>query len=141
MNTTSILDNPATAKQECRPVQGEATSEIVDAVRSCLQVSLTGEAQNFRSWVAATHRKFNDLQRLGLATTAMTCLLSCGMLLASVWEARHITRQAEAQLQYFKTQTTAYPEGFAELTRANWEPTGKIITQKGRTFIELKEAK
>ena len=141
MNTTSILENLEAAEPQCLPVQGDETQRIVDEVRSCLQISLTGEAQNFRSWVAAAHRKFRDLQRLALATTALACLLSCCMLLASLWQARRVTGQAEAQLQYFQKQAAVSPGAFAELSRENWEPAGKLITQKGRTFIELKAVK
>jgi hypothetical protein len=117
------------------------TREIVEAVRSCLQQSLAGEAQNFRSWVAAAHMKFKRLQRLALATTAITCLLSLCVFLASLWEARRITHQAEAQAQSLQLQAAANTDTFAELRRDNWEPTGKTITQKGRTFIELRAAK
>jgi hypothetical protein len=143
MNKILILDNLGTAaavpdQQTAQPDQAQTIGE---AVRSCLQTSLTGEAQNFRSWVAATHRKFKDLQHLALATTAIACLLSCCMLLASVWQARHITRQAEAQLQYFQKQVASAPDAFTELRRENWEPTGKTLTQRGRTFIELRAAK
>jgi hypothetical protein len=63
------------------------------------------------------------------------------MLVASVWQARRITRQAEAQLQYFQKQAAASPDAFTDLRRGNWAPAGKPITQKGRTFIELKAAK
>jgi hypothetical protein len=139
MNTTSILDSLEAAKPERH--QEEETQRIADAVRSCVQISLAGEAQNFRSWVAATHKKFNGLQRLALATTAMTCLVSCFMLLASVWQAHRITSQAAAQMQYFQNQAAASPDAFADLRKENWEPSGKLITQKGRTFIELKAAK
>ena len=141
MNTTSILDNLEAAQPERQQAQEEETQRIADAVRSCVQTSLAGEAQNFRSWVAATHRKFKDFQRLALAITTITCLLSCFMLLASIWQAHRVTRQAEAQLQYFQNQAAASPDAFAELRQENWEPTGKLITQKGRTFIELKAAK
>ena len=141
MNTTSILDNLETAQPERQQAQEEETQRIADTVRSCVQTSLAGEAQNFRSWVAATHKKFNGLQRLALAITAITCLLSCVMLLASIWQAHRVTRQAEAQLQYFQNQAAVSPDAYAELSRENWEPTGKLITQKGRTFIELKAAK
>ena len=141
MNTTSILDNLEAAQPERQQAQEEETQRIADAVRSCVQTSLAGEAQNFRSWVAATHRKFKDFQRLALAITAITCLLSCFMLLASIWQAHRITRQAEAQLQYLQNQAAVSPDAFAELRRESWEPTGKLITQKGRTFIELKAVK
>jgi len=141
MNTTSILDDLETANPGRQQAQNEETQRITDTVRSCVQTSLAGEAQNFRSWVAATHKKFNGLQRLALATTAMTCLVSCIMLLASVWQAHRITRQAEAQLQYFQQQTATSQDVFADLRRDNWEPAGKLITQKGRTFIELKAIK
>jgi hypothetical protein len=140
MSTTSLFENPPTSDHEQPQAAAEETHRIEDTVRTCLQTSLAGEAQNFRSWVAATHRKFNSLQKVGLATTAMTCLLSCGMLLASVWQARHVTSQAEAQLQYLQKQAPG-PDAFADLRRQNWEPMGKLITQKGRTFIELKVAK
>lgn len=140
MSTTFILDNPEAAKQD-QQAQEEETRRIAETVRSCLQTSLAGEAQNFRSWVAAAHGKFRDLQRLALATTATACLLSCVILLASVWQAHRITRQAEAQLQYLQKQAVAYPDAFAELKRDNWAPAGKPIPQKGRTFIELKAVK
>jgi hypothetical protein len=141
MNKTSMLENLAAAIREPQQVQEEETQRIVDAVRSCLQISLVGEAQNFRSWVAASHRKFRDLQRLALATTAIACLLSGFMLLASLWQAHRITRQTADQLQYIQKQSAASPDAFTELRRENWEPTGKLITQRGRTFIELKAAK
>ena len=141
MNETSILDNLETAIPERQQAQADESQKIVDVVRSSLQISLAGEAQNFRSWVAATHRKFKNFQQLAWATTVLTCLLSCFMLLASVWQAHRITRQAEAQLQYIQKQGAASPDAFTELRRQNWEPTGKPITQKGRTFIELKAVK
>ncbi|MGA2245879.1 MAG: hypothetical protein ABSH48_12830 [Verrucomicrobiota bacterium] len=135
------MDNLEAAIPERQPGQEEESQRIVEAVRSCLQTSLVGEAQNFRSWVAAAHRKFKDLQNLALGLTAITCLLSSCMLVASVWQARRITRQAEAQLQYFQKQAAASPDAFTDLRRGNWAPAGKPITQKGRTFIELKAAK
>jgi len=138
---TSILDNLETVRSEHLQAQEEDTQRIADTVRSCVQMSLAGEAQNFRSWVAASHRKFNSLQRLALATTALACLASCFMMLGGVWQAHRVTRQAEAQLQYFQNPSAASPDAFADLRRENWEPTGKLITQKGRTFIELKAAK
>ncbi len=141
MNNTSMLDNLEAAIPERQQAPEDETQRIVDAVRSCLQISLAGEAQNFRSWVAATHRKFKSFQHLALATTAITCLLSCFILLASVWQAHRITRQTADQLQFIQKQSAAAPDAFAELRRANWEPTGKPITQRGRTFIELKAAK
>jgi len=141
MSETIILDNLEAALPERQRPQAGETQIIVDAVRSCLQISLAGEAQNFRSWVAATHGKFKGFQRLALATTAIACVLSCLLLLASVWQAHRVTRQAEAQLQYFQNQGAASPDAFTQLRRENWEPTGKLITQKGRTFIELKAAK
>lgn len=141
MNETSILDHLDAAIPARPNTPAEETQKMVDTVRSCLQISLAGEAQNFRSWVAATHRKFKNFQQLALATTALTCLLSCFMLLASVWQSHRITRQAEAQLQLIQKQTAVSPDAFAVLRRENWEPTGKLITQRGRTFIELKAAK
>jgi hypothetical protein len=142
MNTTSILDDLETANPGRQQAQHEETQRITDTVRNCVQTSLAGEAQNFRSWVAGTHKKFNGLQRLALVTTAISCSASCFMLLASVWQAHRITHQADAQLQYLQKQAPTSPEDvFADLKRENWEPTGKLITQKGRTFIELKAAK
>lgn len=141
MNENLVLDNLDEAVPERQCAREEETQRIADAVRTCLQTSLAGEAQNFRSWVAASHRKFRDLQWIALATTAIACLLSCGMLLASVWQAHRITRQAEAQLQYSQKQGVAAPDVFTELRRENWAPTGKLITQSGRTFTELKAAK
>ena len=141
MNETSILANPEAALPERPKAQADESQRIVDAVRNSLQSSLAGEAQNFRSWVAATHRKFKNFQRLALATTALACLLSCSILLASVWQAHRITRQAETQLQFLQQQSATVPDAFTELRRENWEPTGKTITQRGRTFIELKAVK
>ena len=138
---TSILDNLEAANPERQQAQEIDTQSIADAVRSSVQISLAGEAQNFRSWVAASHRKFNSLQRLALVTTALACLASCFMMLGGVWQAHRVTRQAETQLQQFQSPSAASSDAFADLRRENWEPTGKLITQKGRTFIELKAAK
>ncbi len=142
-NTTSMVDKLDSVELAPPTARDNETREIIEAVRGCLQTSLAGEAQNFRSWVAAAHRKSRDFQKLALATTAMACLLSFGILLASVWQAHQLTRQAEAQLHYLLQQqpAAAAPSAFADLQRGNWQPTGKLITQKGRTFIELKAAK
>ncbi|HUC83923.1 MAG TPA: hypothetical protein VL970_01925 [Candidatus Acidoferrales bacterium] len=140
-NTTSISENLDSAEPRRQSAPKVETQEIIEAVRSCLHVSLTGEAQNFRSWVAAAHRKSSNFQRLALATTAMACLFSLFILLATIWEARRITHQAEAQLHLLQQQAAASSDAFAELRRSNWQPAGKLITQKGRTFIELKSTK
>ena len=130
--------NGATAGS--RPVHHDENQEMVDAVKSCLQTALVGESQNFRSSVAAAHRKFNQQQRLALFTTVAACALGGLIMLASLWEARHITSQAAGQLEYLQKQINA-ADPFADLRRASWQPTGKLITQQGRTFVELKPVK
>lgn len=140
MNTNLTLENLDAAPQDLAQFQEEEAQKMVDALKTCLQTALVGESQNFRSWVAGAQRKFNHLQRLALATTALACLFSSLMLLASLWEGRRITGMAEAQMQYFQRQAAA-PNAFAELQRANWQPVGKLITIKGRTFVELKPGK
>jgi hypothetical protein len=149
MNTNPGSDNlePAQSVPPREPAPVDETV-IVEAVRNTVQVSLAGEAQNFRSWVAASHRKYTELQRLALATTALCGICGVGILLASVWEAHRVIRQADAQLSYLESQAPSQApavavnaDGFAQLRQANWEPVGKLITQKGRTFIELRARK
>jgi hypothetical protein len=118
----------------------EETQKLTEAMKGCLQTALVGESQNFRSWVAASHRKFKDLQQLALITTALACLFSFLIVAASIWQAHRITRQATSQLQLAQNQATASADPFADLRRANWKPVGKLIGQNGRTFVELKAA-
>jgi hypothetical protein len=133
MNTNLMLDEQPRA-------QDEETQKMVEAVKSCLQTSLAGEAQNFRSWVAGSHRKFRELQRWALLTTALACVSSFLILAAGIWQAHRIVRQAAAQSQLMQNSATAGADPFANLRQANWKPAGKLITQNGHTFTELKPA-
>lgn len=135
MNTNLVLDERQHAQQE-------ETQRLADALKSCLQAALVGESQNFRSWVAASHRKFKELQQLALIITALACLLSGLIMAGGIWQAHRLTRQAASQLQLVQSQlavNTADP--FSDLRHSNWKPVGKLITQNGRTFTELKAAK
>lgn len=87
MDMNSASDGAENAKIERQQAQEEGTRKIIEAMRSCLQISLVGESQNFRSSVAAAHRKFNFHQRLALATTALACLLGALVVWSSVREA------------------------------------------------------
>jgi hypothetical protein len=141
MNSRLVLENGEAAKSDYHPVQWDGSDKIVEAVKSCLQTSLVGESQNFRSSVAAAQRKFNQAQRMALATTALACLFSLAVMLAGLWESHRIARQTEGRLQSLENQAAASPDSFAGLRQGNWQPVGKLITQQGRTFVELKPAK
>jgi hypothetical protein len=129
MNTNLMLDERQDAQDE--------TQQLTATLKDCLHTALVGESQNFRSWVAGTHREFRKLQQLALITTALACLFSFLILAASVWQAHRITRQAAVQLN----QITASADPFEDLRQANWKPVGKVIAQNGRTFTELKATK
>jgi hypothetical protein len=130
-----------TNPRDRRQTPEEETQQMVEALKSCLQTSLVGESQNFRSTVAAAIRGLRHQQAMALAITALACLLSAAVLLGGMWEGRRITRQADARLQALQKQAALDADPFAELRRANWQPAGQLITQKGRTFIELKPAR
>jgi hypothetical protein len=119
----------------------DESGRVLETLRSCLQSTLVGESQNFRSWIAASHRKFNDAQRLALATTAIACLVSLGVVLAGIGEAHRLMRQAQTQAPFVQGQAVSAADPFVKLRQGNWEPVGSLITQQGRTFIELKAAK
>jgi hypothetical protein len=110
---------------------------LTATLKDCLHSALLGESQNFRSWVAASHREFKKLQQRAFITTALACLFSFLILAASLWQAHRITRSAAVQLN----QITASADAFADLRQANWKPVGKVIAQNGRTFTELKATK
>jgi hypothetical protein len=133
MNTNLILDERQRAPDE--------TQRLAAALKDCLQTALVGESQNFRSWVAGSHREFRKLQQQAFITTALACLFSFLILAASLWQAHRITRQAATQLPVSQNQLAASANPFADLQRANWKPVGKVITQNGRTFTELKATK
>jgi hypothetical protein len=142
MDTNLTLDSLTTDNDQLeRPQTQENENQIVvDAVKSSLQTLLVGESQNFRSSVAAAHRKFNHQQSLALFTTLAACVLGSLIVLASLWESRQITTKAAVALQSLQKQTNM-TDPFADLRQANWRPTGKLLTQQGHTFIELKPAK
>jgi hypothetical protein len=64
-------------------------------------------------------------------------------MLAGIWQARRVMNRAESNWQIVQSQPPQAigPDVFSDLRQGNWQPTGKLITQKGRTFIELKPAK
>ena len=142
MDTNLTLDslNTDSDQKERRQTQEAEAHILVNAVKSSLQTLLVGESQNFRSSVAAAHRKFNHQQSLALFTTLAACVLGSLIVLASLWESRQITTKAAAELQSVQKQFSM-ADPFADLRRANWHPTGKLLTQQGHTFIELKPAK
>lgn len=141
MNANLMLDERETAKPEYQQTQGYETDIILEAVKSTLQTSLVGESQNFRSSVAAAQRKFHQAQRLALLLIAFSCFFSSLVMLAGIWQAHRVINHAEATFQNPQVQAASSPDAFADLRQANLEPIGKLITQKGRTFIELQPAK
>lgn len=141
MNTDALSHHPDGPELEREQAREEELKRTVEAVKSCLQTALLGESQTFRSWVAAAHRKFDERMRLATAMTALACLFSLLILAASLWEAHRITTRAEIQWQALRQPVAATgADPFLELRRQNWEPVGKLIIQKGRTFTELKAA-
>jgi len=140
MNAHLVLGDRG-SNLEHQHVSEDEAGKVLETVRSCLQSSLVGESQNFRSWVAAAHRKFNDAQRLALATTAVACLVSLGAVLAGIGEAHRIMTRAETRFSTVQGQSVAASDPFAKLRQGNWEPVGSLITQQGRTFVELKPVK
>jgi hypothetical protein len=140
MDVNPAAESGDRTRQERQQAQQEETQKMVEALRTCLQTSLVGESQNFRSSVAAAYRNLHRQQRLALALTALACVLSALVMWVSVWERRQVLRQTEARFEALQKQAAA-PDPFADLRRANWAPVGRTITQNGRTFIELKPAK
>jgi len=136
---TNLMLGSLNGKQG-RQAHEDESQAVVDAVKGCVQTALVGESQNFRSSVAAAHRKFSQQQRFAMFTTVAACAAGSLIMMASIWEAHRITNETANELQYIQKQITV-TDAFADLRRANLQPTGKLITQQGRTFIELKPAK
>ena len=62
--------------RERRQTPEEETQQMVETLRTCLQTSLVGESQNFRSTVAAAIRGLRHQQTMALAITAIACFLA-----------------------------------------------------------------